>query len=52
MAARGGLTSMIEALADANVLPLVLVLTPGQAGECPTPDEGVQRKREAAILDW
>ena len=32
---RGGLTTKIHALTDANGLPLALVLTPGQAGDCP-----------------
>ena len=32
---RGGLTTKIHALVDANGLPLELVLTPGQAGDCP-----------------
>jgi len=32
---RGGLTTKIHALTDANGLPIELVLTPGQAGDCP-----------------
>ena len=32
---RGGLTTKIHALTDANGLPVELVLTPGQAGDCP-----------------
>jgi transposase len=32
---RGGLTTKIHALTDAHGLPLELVLTPGQAGDCP-----------------
>jgi len=32
---RGGLTTKIHALTDARGLPLELVLTPGQAGDCP-----------------
>jgi transposase len=32
---RGGLTTKVHALVDANGLPLELVLTPGQAGDCP-----------------
>ena len=34
-AARGGLTTKIHAVTDARGLPLELVLTPGQAGDCP-----------------
>jgi len=32
---RGGLTTKIHALTDSRGLPLELVLTPGQAGDCP-----------------
>ena len=32
---RGGLTTKIHALVDANGLPLHFVLTPGQAADCP-----------------
>ena len=32
---RGGLTTKIHALTDARGLPLILTLTPGQAGDCP-----------------
>src|SRR5215471_3476791 len=32
---RGGLTTKIHAVTDARGLPLELVLTPGQAGDCP-----------------
>jgi transposase len=32
---RGGLTTKIHALTDARGLPVELVLTPGQAGDCP-----------------
>src|SRR5437764_5996099 len=32
---RGGLTTKIHALTDARGLPLELILTPGQAGDCP-----------------
>ena len=32
---RGGLTTKIHALTDAHGLPIELVLTPGQAGDCP-----------------
>jgi transposase len=32
---RGGLTTKVHALTDAHGLPLELVLTPGQAGDCP-----------------
>src|ERR1700693_3938200 len=32
---RGGLTTKIQALVDANGLPLELILTPGPAGDCP-----------------
>lgn len=34
---RGGLTTKIHALTDAHGLPLELVLTPGQAADCPPP---------------
>jgi len=34
---RGGLTTKIHALTDARGLPLELVLTPGQAGDCRWP---------------
>ena len=32
---RGGLTTKVHALTDAQGLPLERVLTPGQAGDCP-----------------
>jgi hypothetical protein len=34
---RGGLTTKIHALTDAHGLPLELILTPGQAADCPLP---------------
>ena len=37
---RGGLTTKVHALVDANGLPLELVLTPGQAGDCPVAERG------------
>jgi len=36
---RGGLTTKIHALTDARGLPLELVLTPGQAGDCPVAEQ-------------
>src|SRR5918912_1567165 len=36
---RGGLTTKIHALTDARGLPLKLVLTPGQAGDCPVAEQ-------------
>ena len=36
---RGGLTTKIHALTDAHGLPLELVLTPGQAGDCPVAEQ-------------
>ena len=32
---RSGLTTKVPALVDANGLPLELVVTPGQASDCP-----------------
>ena len=36
---RDGLTTKIHALTDARGLPLELVLTPGQAGDCPVAEQ-------------
>jgi len=36
---RGGLTTKIHALTDARGLPLELVLTLGQAGDCPVAEQ-------------
>ncbi len=47
---RGGLTTKIHALTDAHGLPLELVLTPGQAADCPTAAKLLGRLREGTIL--
>jgi transposase len=47
---RGGLTTKIHALVDANGLPLELVLTPGQAGECPVAASLLGHLRENTIV--
>lgn len=47
---RGGLTTKIHALTDAQGLPLELVLTPGQAADCPTAAKLLGRLREGTIL--
>jgi len=36
---RGSLTTKIHALTDARGLPLELVLTPGQTGDCPVAEQ-------------
>lgn len=38
---RGGLTTKIHALCDANMRPLVLLLGPGQGGDSPMFPEGI-----------
>ncbi len=43
---RGGLTTKIHALTDAQGLPLKLVLTPGQAADCPIAAKLLGRLRE------
>ena len=47
---RGGLTTKIHALTDAHGLPLELILTPGQAADCPTAARLLGRLREGTIL--
>jgi len=47
---RGGLTTKIHALTDAQGLPLELVLTPGQAADCPTAAKLLGHLREGTIL--
>jgi transposase len=47
---RGGLTTKIHALTDARGLPLELVLTPGQAGDCPVAERLLGHLREDTIV--
>jgi transposase len=47
---RGGLTTKIHALTDANGLPLELILTPGEAADCPAAAGLLGRLREGTIL--
>jgi transposase len=47
---RGGLTTKIHALVDARGLPLELVLTPGQAGDCPLAAHLLGHLRENTIV--
>jgi transposase len=47
---RGGLTTKIHALTDANGLPLELILTPGQAGDCPAAEGLLGRLRRDTIV--
>jgi transposase len=47
---RGGLTTKVHALVDANGLPLELVLTPGQAGDCPVAAQLLGHLRENTIV--
>ena len=47
---RGGLTTKIHALTDANGLPLELVLTPGQASDCPAAVRLLGHLRKGTIL--
>jgi hypothetical protein len=47
---RGGLTTKVHALVDANGLPLELVLTPGQAGDCPVAARLLGHLRENTIV--
>jgi len=46
---RGGLTTKIHALTDAHGLPLELVLTPGQADDCPVAAGLLGHLREGTI---
>ena len=47
---RGGLTTKIHALTDGQGLPLELLLTPGQAGDCPIAGQLLQRLRDGTIV--
>jgi transposase len=47
---RGGLTTKVHALVDANGLPLELVLTPGQAGDCPVAERLLGYLHEGTIV--
>ena len=47
---RGGLTTKIHALTDARGLPLELVLTPGQAGDCPVAAQLLGHLRKDTIV--
>src|SRR3984893_7758299 len=47
---RGGLTTKIHALTDAHGLPLELILTPGQAGDCPVAERLVGHFRQDTIV--
>ena len=47
---RGGLTTKVHALTDGRGLPLELLLTPGQAGDCPAAAGLLGHLREDTIL--
>ncbi len=47
---RGGLTTKVHALVDARGLPLELILTPGQAGDCPAAARLLGRLRPGTIM--
>jgi hypothetical protein len=47
---RGGLTTKIHALTDAHGLPLELILTPGQAGDCPVAERLLGHLRQDTIV--
>ena len=47
---RGGLTTKVHALTDAHGLPIELVLTPGQAGDCPVAAQLLGHLRENTIV--
>ncbi len=47
---RGGLTTKVHAVVDAQGLPLELLLTPGQAADCPAAARLLGRLRPGAIL--
>jgi transposase len=47
---RGGLTTKVHALTDAHGLPLELVLTPGQTGDCPVAERLLGRLQEGTII--
>jgi hypothetical protein len=48
----GRIDNQDHALTDAHGLPLELVLTPGQAGDCPAAAKLFDRLREGTILLW
>ena len=47
---RGGLTTKVHALTDALGRPLELILTPGQAGDCPVAADLLGHLKPGAIL--
>ena len=47
---RGGLTTKIHALTDGCGLPLEVVLTPGQAGDCPAAEGLLGRLRRHTVV--
>ncbi len=47
---RGGLTTKVHVVVDARGLPLELLLTPGQAADCPAAAQLLGRLRPGAIL--
>ena len=47
---RGGLTTKTYALTDGQGQPLELVLTPGQAGDCPVSSQLLRRLHEDTIV--
>ena len=47
---RGGLTTKVHALVDANGLPLELTITPGQAGDCPEAANLLMRLEPGSIM--
>jgi transposase len=47
---RGGLTTKVHALVDGRGLPLELILTPGQAADCPAAAGPLTRLRQNTIL--
>jgi transposase len=48
--ARGGPTTKVHVLVDARGLPLEMILTPGQAADCPAAEGLLARWRETTIL--
>jgi transposase len=47
---RGGLTTKTRTLTDARGLPVELVLTPGQAGDCPRAARLLRHLRQGTIV--
>ena len=47
---RGGLTTKVHALTDGHGLPLELLLTPGQAGDCPVADGLLDHLEDGTIF--